>query len=102
MGTGENGADAVDNLFLLVLEMFSSSLEGGTIDGFIAILLQGLEVGGKAAEHIHCLGVCFWVGGQLPGDIGVKETGGELGGGDLKTDFGQLAGVARTDVTRAS
>src|SRR5437762_7189898 len=80
-------------LFLFALYLFGGSPVGGTFHGLVAILLEGLYLGGEPAEHIHDAGIFFRVGGQLAGGVGLQEAEGELGGSDLEADLGKLGGV---------
>src|SRR2546428_459626 len=79
--------------FVLVPTMFRCSPGGGFLDAFVAVFLQRVNLGGKAAEHVNDLGIFFGVGSQLLSSLRVEQHGRELGGGDLETDFGKLAGV---------
>ena len=44
------------------------------------------------------LGVFVWVGEKGTGGLWVHEEGGQLGGGDLETDFGELLGIVLAEV----
>ena len=55
-------------------------------------------MGGKAAEHVNDVGIFLGVGGELLGSFRLEEHEGELGGSDLETDLGKLAGVVFAEV----
>ena len=59
---------------------------------------KGVDVSGKAAEHVNDLGVFFGLGGELLDGLGLEEHRGELGGSDLEADLGKLAGVIFAEV----
>ena len=64
-----NRAHPLDGLFVLAFEMLRSSPDGGLFDGLIAVFLQRVNLGRKAAEHVNDLGILFGVGGQLLGSL---------------------------------
>lgn len=55
---------------------------------------------GEAAEHIHDLRILLRISGQLAGGVGLQQSQGELGSGNLETDLGQLGGIVFTNVVR--
>src|SRR6185503_10203069 len=63
----------VDFLILLPFHVFGGGAIRGQFYGFVAVLLQRLDVGGKAAEHIDDFGVFFGLGGELADGVGIEE-----------------------------
>src|SRR5207249_8606291 len=70
-------------LFILALDKFRGVAEGGSFDGLVAVFLQGLNMGGEAAEHVHDLGIFFGFGGESLGSVRLEQCVRELGGGEL-------------------
>src|SRR6266704_2805653 len=73
--------------------MFGSVPNRGPPDGIVAVFLQSADVSGEAAQHVNNLGIVLGIGSELLDGGGVEQHGGELGGGDLKADLGNLGGV---------
>ena len=63
----------------------------------VAGLLEGFKLAGDAIEHGDAAFVLLWVGGQELLGFGLEKEPGQLGGGDLKTDFGKLGGVVAAE-----
>ena len=61
-------------------------------------MLQFAEPDGAFIESLDDLGVFTGVGEQGGGGLGVHQQGGQLGGGDLEADFGELLGIVLAEV----
>ena len=59
----------------------------------VAVFLQGMELGSQAAKDGEEAGEFFGVGDELAAVFGLEEELGDLGGGELEADFGELGGV---------
>lgn len=59
----------------------------------VAVFLEGVNLAGHAAEDGGGTGVLVRVAGELPLGVRCEEELGEVGGGELEADFGQLAGI---------
>src|ERR1043166_3658382 len=72
--------------------------DAGAAHIFVPILLQLAEAGRALIESIHDPGIVVRVGEERGGGLRIHEQGSELGGGDLKADFGKLLGVVFAEV----
>src|SRR4051812_8887917 len=63
----------LDSLFVLAPQVLGSSPDGGFSDGLVAVLLQGLNVGRKAAEHVNDFGIFFGLGSEVLDNVGLKK-----------------------------
>ena len=68
--------------------------------GLVAVFLEGVNLTSEPAEDADGAGELFGFGGKLFASFGFEEESGELGGNELKADFGELAGVVGAEVRK--
>lgn len=66
--------------------------------GVVAVFLEGVDLGGQAAEKGEETGIFIGGSGELVPVFGINEEAGDLGGGELEADLGQLGGVGNAEV----
>jgi hypothetical protein len=64
----------------------------------VAVFLKGVDLAGEAAKDGDGAGEFFGVGGELFAGLRLEEEFGKVSGGELKTDFGKVAGVVFAEV----
>ena len=72
--------------------------EAELFDGIVAVLLEGVDVAGEAAEGGDRASEFFRVGGQGFLGLGLEEELREISGRELQADFGQAGGVVFAQV----
>src|SRR4051812_22262324 len=86
-------ADTFDLTRFLTTNIGHGVADACAADIFVTSILQLLEPDRTFIEALNDPGVFVWVGEQRGGCLGIHEQGSELGGGDLKTDFGKFLRV---------
>jgi hypothetical protein len=80
--------DALDLAFVLTPDSFGVGGAAEFPGGVVAVFLEGMELGGEAAEGGDHVAVFLGVGSELLLGFRPEQEFGDFGGGDLEADFG--------------
>ena len=84
--------------FVFAADAFGVVFVAEFFGAIVAVFLEGLNVAGETAGIGNRLSAGGRIGGEVLLVFGFEEELGEVSGGDLKADFGELAGVALAEV----
>jgi len=93
-----NVAGALDVLFGFSLNALGIVLGTEFFGGVVAVFLEGVDLAGETTENGDRACVFFGRDGELLLSFGACEELGEMGGSELESDFGELAGVVFAEV----
>ena len=88
-----NVAGDFEVFFNFAFEAFRVVFMAKFAGGIVAIFLKPIELAIETAKGVNGERKFFGVGGQLFASVWLEEELGELGGGELNADFGELGGV---------
>ena len=93
-----NVAYVFECLVGFVFEAFGVVFGAEFFGGLVALFLEDVNLAGKPAENADGASEFLGFVGELFAGFGFEEELGELGGSELETDFGELAGVVFAEV----
>lgn len=93
-----NVAGDFEAFFDFVFEAFGIVFIAKFAGGIVAIFLEPVELAIETAESVDGGREFFWVSSELFRGVLLQEELRELGGGELKADFGELGGVGGAEV----
>ena len=93
-----NVAHTFEGFFGFVFEAFGVMFGAEFFGGLVAVFLEDVNLAGKPAENADGASEFLGFVGELFAGFGFEEELGELGGSELETDFGELAGVVFAEV----
>lgn len=93
-----NVAGDFEVLFGFAFESFGIVFIAKFAGGVVTIFLEPVELAIETAKGVNGGGKLFGVGGELFANVWLEEELGELRGGELNADFGELGGVGGAEV----
>jgi hypothetical protein len=91
-------AGAFEIFFDFAFEAFRIVFGAKFTGGIVAIFLEAVELAREPAENVDGGRKFFGVDCELFADVRLKKELGELGGDELKADFGELRSVGRAEM----